>query len=114
MTTTTYRQGCGTHMGLLLHHAAGEPACGECLEGDMLRRLVAEEVPRRPTHPALLPISDRQAERNRADLLAAVYGPPDPIEDTTMPGFLDKLAAARLPDPVPDSQHRTEKEITND
>lgn len=94
--TTTFRQGCGTHLGLLLHKAAGEPACGECLEGDMLRRLFAEEVPRRPTHPANLPVSRKQADLNRATLLAAVYGPPDPLEDLTMPAF-----PRRTPDPLP-------------
>ncbi|MEV6035990.1 hypothetical protein AB0L65_32885 [Nonomuraea sp. NPDC052116] len=87
MVTTTHRLRCGTHMGLLLHKAAGEPACGECLEGDMMRRLFAEEVPRRPSHPANLPVSRKQADQNRATLLAAVYGPPDLLEDLTMPAF---------------------------
>ncbi|MEU6709947.1 hypothetical protein ABZ897_00595 [Nonomuraea sp. NPDC046802] len=89
MNATTYREGCGTHMGMLLHQAEGEPPCGECLRGELLRRVAAEEWPSR-TRPRLGPISREQAARNLATLMAAMADdherepsdppPPDPTD----------------------------------
>lgn len=78
MTVTTYRQGCGTHMGLLLHKAAGESPCGECAQGELLRRVEVEQWPVRVRHPAALPISRRQAEANLAALMEAMSDAPRP------------------------------------
>lgn len=75
MVTTTYRQGCGTHLGMLLHKAADESPCGECAWGELLRRVSVEEWPLRPTHPAVLPISKKRAAENMAALMAAVALP---------------------------------------
>ncbi|MER6575782.1 hypothetical protein [Nonomuraea sp. NPDC001023] len=69
---TTYRQGCGTHMGLLLHHAADEPPCGECARGELLRRVSVEEWPIRPARPLLAPVTPEQAEENLRLLLDEV------------------------------------------
>jgi hypothetical protein len=71
--TTTYRQGCGTHMGMLLHQAGGEEPCGECRRGELLRRLEVEACPRRvPPPPALVPVTPEKAAEHRAVLLAAL------------------------------------------
>jgi len=71
--TTTYRQGCGTHMGLLLHQANGEDPCGECRRGELLRRLDAEACPRRPSRrPWLAAVTPEKAAEHRAVLLAAI------------------------------------------
>lgn len=91
MTTTTYRQACGTHLGLIAHNAADEPLCGECAHAELVRRVSVEAWPVVVRHPARRPISRRQAEQNLAVLVAemadeaaaelADSGPPDPIEE---------------------------------
>lgn len=70
---TAYREGCGTHRGLLLHQAAGESPCPECLRGEAVRRVEHEGIPVRPSPvPDLPPVSPEQAARNRDVLERAV------------------------------------------
>lgn len=91
MTATTYRQVCGSHLGLIAHTAADEPLCGECAHAELVRRVEVEAWPVHVRHPALRPISRRQAEQNLAVLMDAMTdesalelvsaGSPDPIEE---------------------------------
>lgn len=80
-----YREGCGTHLGLLLHQANGEEPCAECRYHEWARlvlygteagrRLLAEAIPQRPSPvPAepLKPVTPEQARRNRKILEAEV------------------------------------------
>lgn len=75
MTATTYREGCGTHLGLRLHQAKGEPACARCLRGEDIRRVLREGIPTRPS-PVYTPITPEQAARNRAELARALRSQP--------------------------------------
>ncbi|MFI9845135.1 hypothetical protein ACIHFD_49510 [Nonomuraea sp. NPDC051941] len=78
---TTYRNGCGTFLGLKLHQAADEHPCSECLIAEERRLLEAtllrELVPVRPTPlEPLPPITPEQAARNLATLNAEMRRPP--------------------------------------
>lgn len=84
MNATTYRQGCGTHMGMLLHQSQDEPPCGECLRGELLRRVSAEEWPSQ-SRRRLGPISKEQAARNLAVLMAAMAGHSDDSDPLPVP-----------------------------
>ena len=91
MSVTTYRQVCGTHLGLIAHNAADEALCGECAHAELVRRVSVEAWPVGVRHPARRPISRRQAEENLAVLVAEMAdesaaelvspGSPDPIEE---------------------------------
>ena len=70
---TAIREGCGTFLGLKLHHANGEPPCSECLRREDLRRAEHEGIPHRlpPANdwPDITPI---QASWNRYVLAEAL------------------------------------------
>ena len=75
---TTYRESCGTHLGLRLHQEHDEPPCGACTTAETWRRLYAEAVPTRPkprADPLLEPVTEEQAAAHRSELLAAIDGP---------------------------------------
>lgn len=78
---TTYRQGCGTHLGMRLHQANGEQPCGECRHGEQVRRLEAETVPLPPAEPWRIPITSGLAKAHRS-ILADALG----ITDRTLTG----------------------------
>jgi hypothetical protein len=62
---TAIREGCGTFLGLKLHHANREPPCSECLRGEDLRRAEHEGIPHRLPPPRAWPqVTPDQAERN--------------------------------------------------
>lgn len=91
MSATTYRQVCGTHLGLVAHQAADESPCGTCRQGEFERRVSVEAWPIALWPAPVPPISREQAEHNLAALMEAMAdeaaadldhpGPPDPIEE---------------------------------
>lgn len=81
LAPTVYRQGCGTHLGMLLHQVNGEAPCGECRRGEQIRRLEAEAVSPPPCEPWRAPLTPKLAATNRR-ILADALG----ITDTTTTG----------------------------
>lgn len=71
---TRYRDACGTHRGLLAHQVNGEPLCGQCRHGELLRCLEAERAAPPPRPVWLIPVTDEQAAERRAVLVAALDG----------------------------------------
>ncbi len=62
---TTYREECGTPVGLRLHQAAEEEPCADCREAELLRRLDVEAAPVKVAHPLLAPVTPGQAAAHR-------------------------------------------------
>lgn len=71
---TTYRESCGSHLGMRLHQTAGEPPCGTCATAEAWRRIYPETVPQRPPprpEDAAYAFTEQETAAHRQELLAA-------------------------------------------
>jgi hypothetical protein len=69
---TTFRESCGSPLGMRLHQEAGEEFCGECQSGEAWRLLARELIPTRPTPPpSKTVITKQQAEAHAWELMLA-------------------------------------------